>query len=109
LLSPVGAASISASSRYFFRLGADCDKALAATDLARDVALGLRITLAAAEATAFDVVRFGETLCERALAADFLAFLLANGLLSTLPALLAALRPVPLIVMLDLLVASKNF
>jgi hypothetical protein len=56
----------------------------------------LRITFAAAFATFFDVFRFGDFLCDKALAADCFAFLPASGLLNTRPARLATLRPVPL-------------
>jgi hypothetical protein len=74
-----------------------CDRALAAADFAARLALGLRITFDAACATFFDVFRFGDFLCDNTLPADFFAFLPASGLLNTLPARLATLRPVPLI------------
>jgi hypothetical protein len=68
--------------------------------LAARLVSGLRITFDAAVATFFEVFLTGDFRCDNALAADFFAFLLAAGLLNTLPARLATLRPVPLIAMM---------
>jgi hypothetical protein len=68
----------------------------------------LRITFEATFATLFEVVRLGDFLCDKALAADCFAFLLAAGLRNTLLALLATLRPVPLIGMIILLVRFNS-
>lgn len=57
------------------RLRRVCDKALAAADLAPVLACELRITREAAFAAFVDVFRLGDFLCDKALAAAFLAYL----------------------------------